>query len=201
MAATPPNLPATLRTTPITAGLQHRICPTKYAGSEPGFFAGKSGRFDDPDGIYKTLYCAPTFEVCYSETLLRVRHNTATDQYEVPKVEHNARSLSLLLVDFSKLKIVDLYDGGLQAMGFNYMTVMGEYEETRQLSHAIYHHNDKPDGIAYLSRFAVGRQPAIVLFDRAQPHVRCVPGLQPIPLPVVPEVFNALSQTQSIALV
>ncbi|BDT66664.1 hypothetical protein os1_08270 [Comamonadaceae bacterium OS-1] len=181
--------------------MQHRICWTKHAAAEPGFRAAVSGRFDDPLGAFETLYCAPTFGVCYAETLLRERFNAATNQYEVPKAEHERRSLSLLMVDFSKLKIVDLYGPGLQAMGLNNMDLMGEYQETRELARAMYQHADAPDGMVYLSRFAAGQQPAIVLFDRAKPHVRLLPGFPPVALLAIPEAFTALTQMQSIALV
>ena len=181
--------------------LQHRICLTKYAADEPGFRAAISGRFDDPTGVFETLYCAPTFGICYAETLLRERFNAATGQYEVPKREHDMRSLSLLLVDFAKLKIVDLYGRGLQAMGLNNSVLMGEYNETRKLSRAIYDHPDAPDGMIYLSRFAVDQQAAIVLFDRAKPHVRLLPGFSPAPLTDVQESFTSLTQEQQIALI
>lgn len=196
-----PLLPARLNTTQPTAALQQRICWTRFAADEPGFRAAVSGRFDDPLGVFGTLYCAPTFEVCYAETLLRERFNAATSQFEVPRHEHDLRSLSLLLVDFSKLKIVDLYGPGLQAMGLNNQILMGDYRETRALARAMHDHADAPDGMVYLSRFAAGHQAALVLFDRARPHVRLVPGSAPLPLPTVPEAFTALTQLQSIALV
>jgi hypothetical protein len=181
--------------------LQLRICWTKYATSEPGFRAQGTGRFDDPLKRYETLYCAPSFDTCYAETLLRERFNVASAQYEVPKAEHDSRSLVALLADFSKLKIVDLYGPGLQSMGLNNMVTMGSYAETRDLSRAIYDHADAPDGIVYLSRFAPSHQPAIVLFDRAKPLVRCFPGCGPTTLPNLPEMFATLSQFRSIALV
>jgi len=181
--------------------LQHRICLTKYAANEPGFRAAVSGRFDDPIGVYETLYCAPTFGICYAETLMRGRFNHANGQYEVPKLEHDIRSLSVLVVDFAKLKIVDLFGSGLRAMGLDNSIPMDKYSETRNLSRAIYDHADAPDGMMYQSRFAVGRQPAIVLFDRAKPHVRRLPGFFPVPLTEVQESFTALTQEQQIALI
>lgn len=195
-----PALPASLRWAKPLEAVQHRICQTKYATSEPGFWAGVSGRFDDPMGIFETLYCASTFDVCYAETLLRERFEPSSGQFEVPRLEHDSKSLSLLLVDFSKLKIVDLFNEG-PAMGLNHKHVMGDYDDTRELARAMYDHRDEPHGLIYLSRFATGRQPSIVLFDRAKPHVRVLPGFKPAPLWTIPEVFTTLTQVQKIALV
>lgn len=196
----PLALPTSLQIWKPTAALQQRICWTRYAAAEPCFRAAMSGRFDDPLGIFETFYCAPTFETCYAETLLRDRYNPYTGRYEVPQDEHDQRSLSLLLVDFAKLKIVDLYGAGLQAMGLDNKVTMGDYPQTQHLSRAIHDHPDAPDGMVYMSRLAVCHQPALVLFERARPHVRLLPGSNPLPLLKVPEAFAALTQSQSIVL-
>ncbi len=196
-----PSLPLTLQYAKLPDGLLHRICLTKYASSEPGFFAAASGRFDDPLKTFKTLYCAATFDVCYAETLLRDRMNTATGIFEVPKSQHDARSLSLVLVDFSQLKIVDLYGPGLQMMGLDNSHTMAQYSETQLLSRALYEHAEAPDGMIYLSRFAPSHRQSIVLFDRAECHVRQLSSFPVTPLIQVPELFAALTQVQPIALV
>jgi len=196
-----PTLPSKLELARLLDGLQQRICSTAYANLEPGFRAARNGRFDDPNGVFKTLYCAPCFGTCYAETLLRSRLNVATGRFEVPQKEHDSRSLSMLLVDFPRLKMVDMLGAGLQAMGLDNAVTMGAYSETQALARALYEHPDAPDGIVYLSRYAVGQQPAVVLFDRAIPHVRKLPGLDPLPLNTIPEVFHSFSQDRAIAFV
>ncbi|MDH6169447.1 hypothetical protein M2282_004615 [Variovorax boronicumulans] len=85
-------------------------------------------------------------------------------------------------------------------MGLDAGVGLGQYDGTQPLARALYEHADKPDGIVYASRLSPGR-PAIVFFDRAQPHVRLFPGLAPTPLPQLREAFDALTQSHSIALI
>ncbi|WP_354318718.1 RES family NAD+ phosphorylase [Pseudacidovorax sp. 1753] len=181
-------------------GIQLRICGSAYSHLEPGFRAAGSGRFDDPQRRYETLYVAPTFSACYEEALVRDGYDDAVNRYHVFRARHEAASLSVLLVDFSQLRIVDFTGQNLRDMGLNLGDVMAEYPLTQELSSSLYNHPAQPHGIKYPSRMSTDAI-CFVLFDRAKNHVRCMPGLAPAPLTSLGEAFDSFCHGRSIALI
>lgn len=177
-----------------------RICSSRYPTLEDAFGNKGGSRFDDPQRIYKTLYCAPDFETCYSETLLRDQTYQPDGVYVVGMKNHFDRMLQLLVVDVAKLRLVDLMGPGRRSMGYSFSTGLGPYLQTKPLARAFYEHKDRPDGIVYMSNFADEAKPAVVLFDRASAHVRFVPGHLPIPFEALPELFDAISVRRNIIL-
>lgn len=193
MAATPP-LPARLPLINPRDGLLLCICSSAYARKEPCFRATRSYRFDDPDGKFKTLYCAPSFETCYHETVVRERRvDPAMNRIPIPRALHDTKSLSIVLVDWSALRVVHLCDDGAHQLGCDASLLMGsDYGPTQALARALHEHADAPHGAVYRSRFNM-RLLAMVLFERAAPHVRLHPAAKPTPLTELPEAFLALT--------
>jgi hypothetical protein len=181
-----------------------RICSKDYRQLDQAFRHGGNARFDDPSGErggYSTLYCAPDFLTCYSETLIRDsawRYQTL--RHEVPLVIHNSRMLQLLTVDVKNLKLIDLFGSAMQ-MGLNNASGLSDYAYTRWLAYEMYHHPSRPDGIWYASKFSPRRGPAAVLFNRAQPHVAFYAGLQPKPMKRLMPMFDAMTNVLPVALV
>lgn len=171
-----------------------RICSTAHADKEPCFRATRSFRFDDPNGKFETLYCAASFETCYHETVVRDRPlDAASGRIPIPRAVHDTKSLSMVLVDWSRLRIVHLCDDGAHQVGVDASMLMGaDYVLTQALAHALYEHSDTPHGAVYRSRFNMSSQ-AIVLFDRAKAHVRLHPAAKPTPLTEMKETFLALT--------
>ena len=195
------ELPASLSWARPNDALLLRICRTKYAKDEPSFRATGTGRFDDPDCKFGTLYCAADFHTCYAETLLReTAFNIATRQYEVSKTEHDARSLTVVVADLLNMRLVDLFGEGISAMGLNSAIGLSAYDITQALATALFHHGEQPHGIVYRSRFGPHDKPAIVFFDRARAHLRLFPGAKTTPLNKLRETFDALTQTRNVAL-
>lgn len=187
-------LPWRLPLTSPRDALLLRICSTAFADKEPCFRATRSYRFDDPEGKFETLYCAASFATCYHETVIRERRiDPATNRIVIPRALHDSRSLSLLLVDWSRLRVVQLCDEGAQRLGYDASMLMGaDYEPTQALARTLYEHPEALHGAVYRSRFDM-RALAVVLFDRARPHVRLHPGAKPMPLNEVSETFLALT--------
>ena len=192
--ATAPPLPTRLPFITPRDGLMLRICSTAYADKEPCFRATRSFRFDDPNGKFETLYCAASFETCYHETVVRDRPlDSASGRIPIPRAVHDTKSLSMVLVDWSRLRIVHLCDDGAHQVGCDASMLMGaDYVPTQALAHALYEHPGAPDGAVYRSRFNMSSQ-AVVLFDRAKAHVRLHPAARPTPLTEMNETFFALT--------
>jgi hypothetical protein len=171
-----------------------RICSSAHATSEPCFRSTRSYRFDDLHGKFKTLYCAASFETCYHETVVRGRKmDPLTSRIPIPRAEHDAKSLSIVLVDWSKLRMVKLYDDGAQLLGCDGSILMGsDYVSTQALASALHEHPDSPHGAVYRSRFNM-KSFAVVLFERAQPFVRIHPTAGVTPLTDLHEAFHALT--------
>lgn len=207
------ELPKTLSWSDFSEAILLRICSADYADKEPGFRASKAGRFDDREGKFETLYCAPDFETCYSETVIRdTGYSKELKRYQVSKKTHDSRCLSTIVADLKQLKLVDLFGDGVREMGLDrgvtlssYTTEAGKlvksYALTQALAAALYDHEDKPDGIVYVSRFGAQGRPAVVFFDRAKPHLRLFPGLAPTPFDQIHEAFDGLSKRHHIELI
>ncbi|MDM0067056.1 RES family NAD+ phosphorylase [Variovorax sp. J31P207] len=179
-----------------------RVCSTAFKGLEPSFRATRGNRYDDPQNKFTTLYCAPNFETCYAETMLRDgTYNASAGQYEISQAQHDGRSLTVVVADLLKLKLVDLHGAGAREMGLDHGMGGAPYSTTQALARAFYEHTDAPDGIVYTSRLGVELGPAIVFFDRAELHLRLFPGLTPTPLPELREAFDAITIALKIALI
>ena len=190
-------LPATLPTALLEDGLAHRICATANAGTEPAFRRTARYRFDDPARGFSTLYCAPAFATCFLETL--VRDATALT---VSRSTYDATSIALLLLAVEQLRLVDLLSTrGMAALRIDLATLASDrYATTQRLARMIHDHPGQPHGILYRSRFDPDR-PAIVLFARAQAHVRLYPGARPAALARVPELAAGLRNQVPFTLV
>jgi RES domain len=172
----------------IAEALVHRICNSKDAHAEPGFKASGKYRFDDPKQRFGTLYCARDFGTCFLETLLRGKASLA-----VARSDYDARSVALLLLDAKQLSLVDTFStAALARLGLDLAIVAGgNYVATQHLAELVYAHRANPHGIMYRSRFDPD-QPAIVLFDRANRHVRVYPGNRAQPLSKVAELSDGV---------
>ncbi len=96
-----------------------------------------------PDGSFGTLYCARDFKTCFLETLLRDRPILA-----VLQADYDARSVLILLLDTSRLRLVSLHGDAAIILRLDSAELMGmDYDYTQALSKMIYDHPSKPDGI------------------------------------------------------
>ena len=176
-----------------------RIANARYPSLDDAFGNRGTSRFDDPRKIFKTLYCAADFETCYSETLLRNEAFQPTSgRYVVTETDHNSKLLQLLVVDTAQLDLVDLMEP--REMGYGYNAGLGPYSQTQALAREFYDHKSQPHGIVYQANFGFKQKPAIVLFDRARPYVRLLPGYVASPFADLPEAFDALTKRYPIVL-
>ena len=161
-----------------------RIAPTAYATGAPYFRFSQIYRFDSPAGSFGTLYCASTYKTCFCETLIRDTVGRRVKQSAI-----DDRSLCFLMCDLSQMRLVRLYGDSALNMGLDHAELVGkDYTATQQIAQEIHDHPDEPHGMVYQSRFASPNL-AVVLFDRAKPHVANLPGYLPQPL----SSLNALS--------
>lgn len=179
-----------------------RICSKDYPRLDQAFRMGGDARFSDPtESTFETLYCAPDFATCYAETLVRgTAFNYSTKRHEVPLKVHNQRMLQLLVVDVMQLHLIDLHEQAT-SMGLSNQTGLSDYDYTRWFSYEAYHHKSQPDGIWYSAKFGAGSKPALVLFDRAKPHVTMYPSFKPTYLRRLKPMFDAISSQCPVALV
>lgn len=187
------RLPTTLPLATLRDAILVRICASAYAHLEPSFRATKKYRFDDPQGKFGTLYCSPSFLTCYYETVVRSAELDPTGNYiPISRAYHDSRSLVQIVVDLSKLRLVKLMDSGAAQMGFDASVLMGaKYRPTQALARALYSHPNQVHGAVYRSRFDMESM-AIVLFDRALPHVQLYPGSTPVSLTRLDELISPL---------
>ena len=85
-------------------------------------------------------------------------------------------SLSVVVADLMKLRLVDLFGPGIRGMGLDNAVGLSGYAATQQLARDLYTHPDAPHGIVYTSRLGPPSRSAVVFFDRAKPHLRGFPG-------------------------
>jgi hypothetical protein len=179
----------------LTEAIALRICRTAHAKHEPGFRASGIYRFDAPDQSFGTCYAARDFQTCFFETVVRDGGLT------IAKTEYDSRSVVVLLLDLSKLHLVELHGLGAKKLAVNLADIAGaDYAYPQALSRAVYSHPSAPHGIVYRSRFDDAAL-AVVLFDRALPHVRLFPKSKPTPLRDVPELGEALRSVVGFDLV
>ena len=196
MAFVPP-LPTTLPLEEtLTEAGYFRIVRTAFSALEPGFRATTTYRFDAPDQSFETLYCARDFKTCFLETVVRDRPDL-----NIPKSEYDSRSVVLLLLDTSKLRLVSLHGNAAIRMRLDFSDLMWKkYEYTQALSKSIHDHTDAPDGIVYKARFDPEAK-SVVLFNRAQPHVRLFPGSKPVEFKDARELCDAVRATVPFSIV
>ena len=173
--------------------IQLRICSTDYVGCEPNFRNTKKYRFDDPKGIFGTLYCSPAFLTCYYETVVRDSALDSSGRYiPISKTYHDSRSLVQILVNWQHMRLVNLMDDGAAQMGLDASVLMGSrYRQTQAIARAIYDHPSQVHGAVYRSRFDM-QSTAVVLFDRAGPFVRLYPAAAPVTLVCLDELIGPL---------
>lgn len=192
----PATLPVVLLLETLTEAAFFRIALTKHCATEPSFRKARRYRFDAPDGSFGTLYCARDFKTCFLETLLRDRPGL-----DVLQADYAARSVLMLLLDTSRLRLVSLHGDAAIILRLDSAELMGmDYDYTQALSKMIYDHPSKPDGIVYRSRFD-SEYSAVALFDRAHLHVRLFPNSTPVSLSAARELGDAVRSAVPFILV
>lgn len=119
--------------------------------------------------------------IAFAETLLRdpgVRHVHTDDL--------RPRSLVELSVEREPLRVVEMNDENLNAMGADASVVQGPYDVTWAWSKAIFEHSSRPEGIRYRARHDDSGF-SIAVFERAAGRLR--------PSPSVPLLDPALART------
>jgi hypothetical protein len=196
MKALPASFPATLPLHAFTEAAFFRICKTMYSSSEPGFRAAATYRFDSPDQSFGTLYCARNFKTCFFGTIVRDRPDL-----KIPAADYNNRSAVQLLLDILKLRLVAIHGDGAQTLRLNLAEFAGvDYTYPQALAKAIHDHASEPHGMVYRSRFD-DEALAMVLFERAKPHVRIFPSSTPVALLDAKELGDAIRNTVPFILV
>jgi hypothetical protein len=196
MKALPVSFPVTLPLHTFTEAAFFRICKTMYSSSEPGFRAAGTYRFDSPDQSFGTLYCARNFKTCFFETIVRDRPDL-----KIPAADYNNRSAVQLLLDTLKLRLVTIHGDGAQTLRLNLAELAGaDYTYPQALAKAIHDHGSEPHGMVYRSRFDDDAL-AMVLFERAKPHVRIFPCSTPVALLDAKELGDAIRNTVPFILV
>jgi hypothetical protein len=182
----------------LSEALYFRISTMTRAPREPSFHTGGGSRFDDPEATFETLYAARKFSTCFLETVVRDK-----DRREIAQGELAQRALVLLAVDTSALKVVELHGSGARALGLNaaqLQAVDNDYALTRAIAKALHDHDARPHGLVYRSRFN-DEELALVLFGRARPYVRILPGATPVSLLETIEVTGLACRQENISIV
>lgn len=192
----PPPLPTTLPLETLGEAVFFRIIKTGHGASEPRFKKSGSNRFDAPDQGFGTLYCAHDFKTCFLETLVRDSSSLC-----IKKSDFDTRSVLFLLLNTSQLRLVPVHGDAAIQMRLNPSDVAGkDYAYTQALAKSIQDHHDAPDGLVYRSRFDDVKR-AVVLFERAEKHVRRFPQSSPVEFKDVRELCDAVRTTVPYRLV
>lgn len=195
MPALFPPLPVQLPRELLREAVLMRVARLAFASSEPSFRNAAVYRFDAPDKSFGTLYAARDFATCFFETIVR------EGGPEIPRSEYESRGVACLLVDALKLRLVPLHGDGAKQLGLNLAQLASaDYSVTQALAKEIHDHPEQPHGIVYRSRFDDGAF-AVVLFERARPHVRLFPSTSVVALTDAPELAEAVQQVWRFKLV
>lgn len=162
-----PTPPAWLKTKPLPidvlpAGkILHHIHRLTLS---PVFFGPGKGmppinRFDSASGRFGVLYLGVSRSGALAETILR-----NPQRLMVAASEITSRAATELSVD-RDLRIVQMHGTGLQALGTDNAISTGPYEPCGQWADALWDHADRPDGLAYQSRYNPS-ETCIALFER-----------------------------------
>jgi hypothetical protein len=128
-------------------------------------------RFSDPTGLaFGVIYLGASAKVAFVETVLRDRADGRGGDFMLDMAEIERRSLASIVFE-EPLSLVDLTEDGRLRMGVP-SDVVGASDQTfaRAWSAAFHAHEDRPDGVFYLSR--LNGQPCVALYDRAIAKLR-----------------------------
>src|SRR5262249_42118380 len=84
------------------------------------------------------------------------------------------RSVSRLRTN-RRLRLVKMYDDGLQQLGLDNAISTGPYDPCGLWSDALWGHRDRPDGVAYRSRHDSGHV-CLAIFERADIALSAAPS-------------------------
>ncbi|SDA10782.1 RES domain-containing protein [Nitrosospira sp. Nsp18] len=106
-----------------------------------------------------------------------------------------------MLLDTLKLRLVAIHGDGAQTLRLNLAELAGgDYTYPQALAKAIHDHASEPHGMVYRSRFDDDAL-AMVLFERAKPHVRIFPSSTPVALLNAKELGDAIRNTVPFILI
>lgn len=161
-----PDLPDALATIRVHPASLFRI--SSHDTGEPYFGKHKGNRFDDPHpdpaARYGTSYFGETFDVAVAETLLHDR----TPEKGFFYIERTV-ILKRYLIAFGgdELVLANVTGAELRRMGGHAgLSGTSDLKIPQRWSSTIYHHADRVNGFAYISRH-LNNAMAYVLFDRA----------------------------------
>jgi hypothetical protein len=161
-----PDLPDALATIRVQPASLFRV--SSHETGEPYFGKHKGNRFDDPHpdpaARYGTSYFGATFDVAVAETLLHDRTPEKGYFYIERAVILNRY---LIAFDGDELVLANVTGAELRRMGgHGGLSGTSDLKIPQRWSSTIYHHADRVDGCAYISRH-LNNAMAYVLFDRA----------------------------------
>jgi RES domain len=118
-------------------------------GYDPVYFTPRKPpihRFDDPHGVFGTLYLGEMLETGFLETLLRNPRLRLVAWAEI-----DTRRWSML-TGLRTLRLVDFTGPGLSVVGTDGGVNTGPYLISQAWARALFDHADAPDGVLYPSR-------------------------------------------------
>jgi hypothetical protein len=142
------------------------------------------GRFDSPNGLFGVLCAAFSFAGAFVETLLR--------DPSMPFIAaQDLGERGLVALTPSRLaRLVDLRGPDLQRLGLDTSISVGRGLNCGRWSEALFLHPERPDGIAYRSRFDPGESCAAI-FQRADLSLVVAEPSRPL-ISCLPDVANLL---------
>lgn len=134
-------------------------------------------RFSSAQSPYATLFLGETLKVCFVETIMRDNGDGRLENFVLPESELHSWNRAIVRVHQS-LTLVDLRHDHMLAMGIPSDVARASDQTLGRLwGHAIWAHDDAPDGMIFNSR--LNGQENIAVFDRALPKLR-VDSVAPI---------------------
>ena len=155
-----PSPPASLsdRDLPIVR-TDHAFIRIHCLEHEPAFWGSTANnRFDAPNGEYRVLYAAETFDGAFIETFGDLSSKTVSVNFLTLRgVATVASRRALQLVDFAGT--------GLSQVGLDARICTDDHELSQAWSHALWGHPSQPGGIWYAARHDPSQR-SVALFDR-----------------------------------
>lgn len=170
-----------------------RIYLSRYSDSLG--YSKEPSRFSDPRrralaNRFGVVYLCSTLKVCFLETILRDRRNSAIGDYLIGKSELRLHRYALIELT-SRLSLVDLRRDGCVRMGIpSDVPRRANQALARRWSLAFYQHPSQPDGIIYPSR--LNEETNLAIYDRAIVKLRAVNQTDLIGVPGLTEVLDDL---------
>lgn len=169
----PPTPPPDLSETPLPLHtcpgetVLHRIHRTDKQALFFGPPVGMKplGRWDAPDGTFRTCYFAERPETAFAEVFLR--NNTAARRLAPDLLAASSLTRVVVLRD---LRLVACHDEGLARLGATAAVSSGSHRVSQRWAFVLHGHPNSPDGIRYRARHDEGF--AVALFHRADSAVR-----------------------------